>query len=52
MCGSSEGSCEVFRDLTLHGREEASDSVTGEIVETLRRAGLSASREPRHLSER
>ena len=36
------GGCEVLRGLTLHNREEASDSVTGEVVETLRQAGLLA----------
>jgi hypothetical protein len=36
------GGCEVLQGLTLHGREEASDSVTGEVVETLRQAGLIA----------
>ncbi len=39
------GGCEVLQGLTLHGREEASDSVTGEVVETLRQAGLIARRD-------
>lgn len=52
LCGSSEGSCEVFGDLTLHGREQAADSVTAEVVETLRRVGLGAGREPQRLSAR
>lgn len=52
LCGDTEGACEVFRDLTLRAREQASDTVTGEVMETLRRAGLSARREPGRISER
>ena len=39
------GSCEVLDSLTLRRREAPSDSVTGEVVATLREAGLLARRE-------
>lgn len=38
------GGCEVLQALTLRQREEASDSVTGGVVATLREAGLLAHR--------
>ena len=38
------GGCEVLQALTLRQREEASDSVTGAVVATLREAGLLARR--------
>ncbi len=41
FCRDAAGSsCDVFRDLTLNGRERSSDSVTGDLVATLRGAGL------------
>jgi hypothetical protein len=49
LCGGA--GCEVFGDLTLRGRERASDSVTGEVMATLREVGLAPQR-PQLLSER
>ena len=41
FCRDAAGaSCDVFRDITLQGRERGSESVTGDLVATLRGAGL------------
>jgi hypothetical protein len=45
LCRDGGGSCEVLRDLSLHRREQSTDSVTGDVVATLREAGLLARRE-------
>jgi hypothetical protein len=40
------GGCEVVRELSLQRRVEPTDSVTGDVVASLREAGLIARREP------
>lgn len=53
LCGDTAGgACEVFGDLTLSGRERASESVTGELMATMRGVGLAAHGGKRSPSER
>ncbi|MDB4929649.1 MAG: hypothetical protein JWM10_2133, partial [Myxococcaceae bacterium] len=44
--GAEGGACEVVRELTLQRPVESTDSVTGDVVASLREAGLLARREP------